>query len=196
MRVSNLWLAALVIPISLTMILNGIRAPGTALKANIALRRGLYAEAGVKGPVGLRSLADRRLLAAGLHRAPAYSLIAALRELDKTPPAIKRRTLLFIPQSYVRFWQTRTEPGRCSYVPMIAPATSGLALLDGMPPVKCRLTKHYGMTRYNRRTAPQVPADVMPVTLCAKAKAKGFSRVVVLDGSVDSDVAVSVIECR
>jgi hypothetical protein len=33
------------------------------------------------------------------------------------------------------------------------------------------------------------------VALCAKAKAKGFSRVVVLDASVDSDVAVRAIEC-
>ena len=195
LRLADLWLAALVIPISITMILNAIRAPATALRADIALRRGLYAEAGVKGPVGLRSLGDRRLLAAGLHRAPDYSLISALRELDKTPAAVKRRTLLFIPQSYLRFWQTWTEPERCSYVPMIAPATSGLALLDGMPPVDCDLTNQYGMTRYQRRTTPQLPADVMPVTLCAKATAKGFSRVVVLDGSADSHVAVSAIEC-
>lgn len=195
MRLSDLWLAAVVIPISLTMILNGIRAPGTALRANIALRRGLYAEAGVKGPVALRSLADRRLLATGLHRSPDYSLIAALRELDETPPAIKRHTLLFIPQSYVRFWHIWTEPERCSYVPMIAPATSGLALLDGMPPVDCNLTNQYGLTRYRRRITPQLPVDVTPVALCAKAKAKGFSRVVVLDASVDSDVAVRAIEC-
>jgi hypothetical protein len=178
------------------MILNGLRAPATALRANIALRRGLYAEAGVKGPVPLRSLADPQLLTKGLHRAPAYRLVAALRELDNTPSAIKRRTLLFIPQSYARFWQLwASERGRCSFVPMIAPSTSGLALLDGMPPVDCDLTNQYGMTRYHRRTAPQLPADAMPVTLCAKAKAKGFSRIVVLDGSGDSTVTVSAIEC-
>lgn len=196
-RLSRLWLAALAVPIGITMILNAMRAPATALRANVALRRALYAEAGVAAPVALRSLADSRVLAAGLSRSTNYSIIAALRDLDRTPPSLKRRTLLFIPQSYGRFWRIWSEePERCSFVPMIAPATSGLALLDGMPAVDCDLTTQYGMIRYRRRTTPQLPADEMPVALCAKALAKGFSRVVVLDGSEFSDVAVNAIECR
>lgn len=194
-RLSRLWVAALLIPISITMILNTIRAPATALRANVALRRALYAEAGVAGPLPLASLADSGVLATGLGRSPNHSMIAALRDLDRTPPALKRRTLLFIPQSYSRFWRIWSEPERCSFVPMIAPAASGLALLDGMPPVDCDLTTQYGMTRYRRRTIPQLPADETPVALCAKAAAKGFSRVVVLDGSGPSDVAVNAIEC-
>lgn len=196
LRVSDVWLVALAIPIGITMTLNGVRAPVTALRSEVALRRGLFAGAGVKGPIPVVSLADRRLLATGLERAPDYSLIAALRELDKTPSDTKRRTLIFIPQSYTRFWRLWAgEPERCSYVPMIVPATSGMALLDGMPPVECDLTDQYGMTRYRRRTTPQLPAETMPVMLCAKAKAKGFSRVVVLDGAADSHVSVTPIEC-
>ncbi len=196
LRVSDVWLAALIIPISFTMLLNGVRAPVTALKANVALRRSLYEEAGVKGAVGVRSLGDAKVLATGLHRAPIYSLIASLRELDKTAPAVKRRTLVFIPQSYSRFWQVwSNERGRCSFVPMIVPATSGLALLDGMPPVDCDLTNQYGMTRYTRRTTQQQSRDVEPDKLCLVAKAKGFSRVVIVDGKGGNDVDVNGIDC-
>jgi hypothetical protein len=150
----------------------------------------------VKGPVGLRSLADPKILATGLHRAPDYALISTLRELDKTPPEVKRRTLVFIPQSYSHFWNTwSNEGGRCSFVPMIVPATSGLAMLDGMPPVDCDLTDQYGMTRYTKRTTPQRPRDVVPDKLCRAAKLKGFSRVVIIDGKGGNDVAVGGIDC-
>ena len=194
-RVSKLWVAALAIPVSITMILNFARAPATALRANIALRRALYAEAGVAGRMGIRSLADPRILVAGLHRSPDYPLISTLRSLDHTPPALKRRTVVFIPQSYTHFWRVWTEPERCSFVPLIVPATSGLAMIDGMPPADCNLTTQYDMTRYKNRTTPQLPADTMPFTLCAKAKAKGFSRVVVLDGLDSTQVTEKIIEC-
>ena len=194
-RLSRLWVAALAIPIGITMTLNIVRAPMTALRANLTLRRALYAEAGIAGRGGIGSLADSRILSTGLHRSPDYALISALRRLDDTPLALKRRTAVFIPQSYTHFWRIWTEPERCSFVPFIVPATSGLALIDGMPPVDCDLTLQYGMTRYKRRTTPQLPADAMPLTLCEKAKAKGFSRVIVLDGPTGAAVAVHIIEC-
>lgn len=196
-RLSHVWLAALIIPISITLILNVIRAPATALRANIALRRAFYAAAGAPASGGVRSLGDSSLLAAGLHRSPDYALISALRELDRMPQQLKERTLLFIPQSYEAFWRIwDDEDGRCSFTPMIAPATSGLALLDGMPPVDCDLTDQYGMLRYRRRTKPQSPTETTAAALCAKARAKGFSRVVVLDGLSTGDVAVTPVECR
>jgi hypothetical protein len=196
-RVSDVWLVALLIPIGVTLVLNGLRAPVTALKANVALRRSLYEEAGVKGPVGVRSLGNPVILARGMQHAPDYSLISTLRELDKTPPELKRRTLVFIPQSYSHFWQTwSNERGRCSFIPMIVPATSGLAMLDGLPPIDCDLTDQYGMTRYSRRTTPQKPGDTTPESLCAKAKTRGFSRVVIIAGSGGNDVDVGLAECR
>ncbi len=194
-RLSQLWVAALAVPIAVTIMLNAVRAPATALRANITLRRAFYSEAGIAGAVSTRALADRTTLANGLHRSPDYALIATLRSLDRLSPLVKRKTLVFIPQSYGHFWRVWTEPERCSYIPLIVPATSGLALLDGMPPVDCDLTRQYGMTTYQRRTKPQLPADLTPATLCAKAKTKGFSRVIVLDGSDSSGVLAHPIEC-
>jgi hypothetical protein len=193
-RVSQLWLAALVVPLAVTVLLNGIRAPVTALRANLALRRALYAEAGAKAN-GLRSLADPQVLSTGLGHSPDYTLIAALKALDDTPAPTKRRTVLFIPQSYDRFWKIWSEPERCSFIPLVATATSGLALLDGMPPADCDLTDQYGMTHYRRRVSPQTDADTAQAMLCNKARIKGFSRVVVLDGGPASQVTTRAFEC-
>ncbi|MDP9176306.1 MAG: hypothetical protein M3O61_01365 [Gemmatimonadota bacterium] len=196
-RLSQVLIAALILPLSITLILNLVRTPATAFRANVALRRAFYAEAGAAAPVSARSLGDSRLLAGGLHRSPGYAVISALRELDRMPLELKQRTLLFIPQSYHGFWRIwKDERGRCSFTPMIAPATSGLALLDGMPPVDCDLTDQYGMLRYHRRTTPQSSADTTSAALCTKARVKGFSRVVVLEGASSGGVAVRPVECR
>jgi hypothetical protein len=169
--------------------------PATALRANIALRRAFYSQAGVRSDVGVRSLGDPGILSRGLKKSPDYELISTLRQLDGMPPAQKGRTAVFIPQSFVGFWHIWPEPERCSFVPMIVPATSGLALIDGMPPVDCDLTVQYGMTMYKRRTAPQQPADTTPPALCARAKAKGFSRIVVLEGTDPGHVSRHGIDC-
>jgi hypothetical protein len=169
--------------------------PATALRANIALRRSFYYVAGANTDVGIRSLANPSFLALGLTRSPDFSLISTLRSLDHLPPARKSRTAVFIPQSFTGFWRIWPEKDRCSFVPLIVPATSGLALIDGMPPVDCDLTEQYGMTLYKRRTSPQQPADVTPAALCAKAKTKGFSRIVVLDGPNLRQVTRHEIDC-
>ena len=195
LRISHVFLGLIGLAIGITMILNIVRAPATALRANIDLRRALYAEAGVAGPVGIRSLTNPATLASGLRRSPNYALISTLRALDATPQALKQRTAVFIPQSYTLFWRIWTEPERCSFVPFIVPATSGMALIDGMPPADCNLTNQYGMTKYKRRTSPQLPADTLPVPLCAKAKAKGFSRIIVIEGPDSTHVTQRAMEC-
>jgi hypothetical protein len=194
-RVSRMWLVAIAIPISITIILNTIRMPATALRANIALRRAFYSQAGANSSVGVRSLADPGILSRGLKKSPDYELISTLRGLDRMPPTQKARTAVFIPQSFTGFWRIWPEPERCSFVPLIVPATSGLVLIDGMPPVDCDLTVQYGMTMYKRRTAPQQAADVTPPALCAKAKAKGFSRIVVVEGTDPAHVSWHGIDC-
>jgi len=195
LRLSHVFLGLIGLAIGITMILNIVRAPATAFRANIDLRRALYAEAGVAGPVGIRSLSNSATLATGLRSSPDYVLISTLRALDATPQPLKQRTAVFIPQSYVHFWRIWTVPERCSFVPFIVPATAGMALIDGMPPADCVLTNQYGMTTYKRRTSPQLPADTLPAAICAKAKAKGFSRVVVLDDGDSTRVTQEVIEC-
>jgi hypothetical protein len=182
------------IPVGLTIVFNVARAVRNAAGMNIALRNELTSYSGFT-PAS-RFVRDPAVLAAGLHRAPDFAMISALRALDAEPRAIKRRTLLFVPQSDSAFWNIFVgEPDRCSFAPFVGPATSGLALLDGMPPASCDLTDQYGMTAYTRRTTPQTAADVAPAALCTKAKRKGFARVIVLQRALDGSYSTPAIEC-
>jgi hypothetical protein len=182
------------IPVGLTIFFNVARAVRTAASMNVGLRRNFAAYAGV--PNAGRIVRDPAVLAVGLHRSPDFAMISALRSLDNMPRAEKRRTLLFIPQSDTSFWNIfASEPDRCSFAPFVGPATSGLALLDGMPPASCALTDQYGMPTYTRRTAPQTPADVTPAALCSKAERRGFRRVIVLQQAADRSYSAPVIEC-
>jgi len=121
--------------------------------------------------------------------------ISTLRSLDAEPRELKGKTLLFIPQVESAFWKIFAEPDRCSYAPLVGPATSGMAPLDGRPPASCDLTDQYDMTVYSRRTLPQTPADVTPSALCARAMRKGFRRIVVPSYNGHGMYSTPVITC-
>jgi hypothetical protein len=183
LRVSTVLAAVIVAPFGVTLVLNTIRPPFEMARSNVTLRRSL-AKSSEKGttasPGLLRYVADAPLLAAGLRRAPYYPLVTALREINDLPDAQKRRSALFIPQSYKQFW-TMLPDSRCVFAPLVAPAFSGVALIDGMPPRACKITKQYNMPVYQARTREQTPNDVTPRALCGNALKKGFSEVLVLE---------------
>ena len=193
-RLSTVVAFCIAIPVALTIVFNVSRAVRNAALMNIALRNNFSSYSGIT-PTS-RIVRDPAILAAGLHKAPDFAMISALRALDAEPRELKRRTLLFVPQSDSAFWNVFVgEPDRCSFAPFVGPATSGLALLDGMPPASCDLTDQYGMTAYTRRASAQTPADVAPAALCAKASRKGFRRVIVLQRAFDGRYSTPAIEC-
>jgi hypothetical protein len=182
------------IPIAITVVLNVSRAVRGAVVQNAALRRNFYTYAG-SPPMGLRAMTNPHMLAAGMQKAPDFQLISTLRSLDGQPRKLKGKTLLFIPQTDSAFWKIFAEPDRCSYAPLVGPATSGMALLDGLPPASCDLTNQYDMSVYSRRTLPQTPADLAPSALCERAIKKGFRRVVVLTYNADGTYSTPSLVC-
>jgi len=179
-RLSRVALAILALPLLVTALRNATRAPETALRQNLTLRSELYALAGTAAPVSWRRLQNDSILRLGLERAPRFAIVSALRGLTAIPRGEKRRTALFIPQSDTAFWNLFPEPDRCNVAPLAAPAISGLALVDGMPPVDCALTDQWAFALYRPRTGPQLEADLTDDRLCERAAAKGFSRLAVL----------------
>jgi hypothetical protein len=152
----------------------------------VTLRRELVALA--KGDTTLAATAGRAdilnpaLLASGLEKATYYPIVTALRSIAALPSSDRERMLLFIPQSYSAYWSMFTDDGRCVFTPLIAPAVSSIALLDGMPPFECEMTDQYNMTIYAPRTARQSAAETTYGALCRRARSKGFSSVMILDG--------------
>jgi hypothetical protein len=132
----------------------------------------------ISGRLVRSNLALRRDLSQGSAYKP---IVTALRDIARLPRAERRRSLLFIPQTNAQYWSMFTADGRCTFTPLIAPGIASVAMLDGMPPYGCTLTDQYNMTSYTPRRSPQVPGDVSDQALCARARAKGFSEVIVLE---------------
>jgi len=178
-RLSRVAIAIIAVPLLGTALRNSTRAPQDTLRQNVMLREELYAQAGV-APVSWRHVRDASILERGLQSSPRFAIVSALRKLSALPRSEKRSTALFIPQTDTAFWHFFPEPERCNVAPLAGPAISGLALVDGMPPLDCKFTDQYAFGLYSPRTVPQTDADLADDRICARAAAKGFARLIVL----------------
>ncbi len=142
------------------------------------------------------SIGNAALLQRGLERAPLYPYTSKLRELNAMPQSDKRETLMFIPQSMQVFWRSYPNRFLCAYTPLVAPALSGIALVDGEPPVGCELPNGYGLAPYDDRAREQTAEDGTVLTLCTKAKRWGKTRLLILEkgpGQALTDIKVDCL---
>ena len=157
-RLSTVLLVFVALPFAATLLVNLAQWPARVLRTNIATRRDLAAQTRTYQPI-----------------------VTALRDIARLPDEQRRKSLLFIPQSSRQYWSMFTADDRCTFTPLIAPAIASVAMLDGMPPPECEVTDQYNMTAYSARQRPQSTFDQSDQSLCAKAQAKGFDRVIVLE---------------
>lgn len=120
-----------------------------------------------------------------------YKIIKILQDLGNLPLSEKKKTLLFIPQSNRLYWDLDEK---CSINPFIAPALTGMAMIDGLPAADCK-TRYYGYESYQLRKEPQSSLDKTKETLCQKAIAKGFSQVIVIDVDPNHNILQSNLSC-
>jgi hypothetical protein len=98
---------------------------------------------------------------------------------------------MFIPQSDNHYWTSLGRAPECTFQSFVAPALSGIAMIDGMPPVGCTLSKYYGIGSFTPRTVFQRPDDTTPTVLCGRAKAIGADVVISMQFPGDSVIASS-----
>jgi hypothetical protein len=192
----SILIAFLMIAAVSSVIANGFKWPATMIRQNVALREQLYEKAG-KGSVTGRirdfvTMRDPSVIAAGLRASPNYSLAHALDDYQRTPLSIRRHEAMFIPQSDTHYWTSLARAPECTFQSFVAPALSGIALIDGMPPVGCKLTKYYGIGSFTPRTRVQQPEDMTPAALCSRAKAIGADVVIAMRFPGDSVLASSI----
>jgi hypothetical protein len=142
----------------ITLFVNLAQWPTRMVRTNLALRRELPAQ-----------------------EATYYPIVTALREISHLPKSFRRQSLVFIPQSNQQYWSMFTADGRCTYTPLIAPGIASVGMVDGMPAADCQVTDQYNMTVYHKRAGLQTALDLTDQGICAKARSKGFQRVIVLD---------------
>lgn len=122
-----------------------------------------------------------------------YKMYKVLLELDDIPLAEKRETLLFIPRSNELYWD-RLYPRS---IPMVAPALTGIAMIDGLPAESTVGEKEFpghqwGLYRYKSNTIDPSSIDALPSKVYSKVLEKGFSRLIIVDQK-DGNVVVTKI---
>jgi hypothetical protein len=142
-----------------------------ATNRNLSNRRGIAnMDAQYAKLSGAAKILDAPQLA--LNRNASYQLLQELEALQQLPLDERRQTLLFIPQNCDAYW--KMSPDR--YGPFIAPALSGMAMIDGMPPAERGKMQFFGYEAYVQRQPNQMQ-DTSEATLMQKARALGFERV-------------------
>ncbi|MEO5590407.1 MAG: hypothetical protein ABIS03_12530, partial [Gemmatimonadaceae bacterium] len=189
-RLSTMLLMLVAAPCAITVALNTSRPVLQLLHRNVDVRTQLVAQGGGT------SLTSAATLHRGLQRSKNYPLVTMLRGISRLTAEERRNAALFIPQSYSDYWKMFDADNRCTYVSLVAPALSGVAMIDGMPPYGCRVTRQYNMTSYNERTAPQTASDITPRALCGEARRNGFAQVLVLEPDTIGHPRISRLNCR
>lgn len=126
-------------------------------------------------------------------------MVNLLLKLHELPLSQKRNTLLFIPQNNLAYWGLANQVG-CPFVPFIAPALSGIAMVDGLPPVECggrenQMLCNGGYECYQLRTREQTDEDRTSSSVCSKALEKGFKNIIRID-ETKKGLQQSNIECE
>jgi len=113
----------------------------------------------------------------GLESMNSYQILKSLRSLAQVSNAKTKDTLLFIPQTAKEYWYMLDNRLNAPITStFIAPAFSGLAMIDGLPPIEAK-SNIYLFNNYQLRDKEQSPKDISPEIICRKAAKKGFSYV-------------------
>ncbi len=142
------WLDRVTMPKALAGLL-GLFAVGTFLLNTDTLLGN--AAAAVRGSLGLpatatspldaawngnlseaRQILDRQVNAVEERLRTDKSIVPLLQSLDRLPLAEKRRSLLYIPKSNRQFWGLLHDAYSPKDGPFVAPALSGIAMIDGL----------------------------------------------------------------
>lgn len=103
---------------------------------------------------------------------PSHRAIGGLLRLSAMDRGEKKKHLLFIPQKITAYWDDLVENGLTT--PYIAPALSGLAMVDGLPKYGTPLSVYYGLYHHDYgRRAPD-PQDDSDQHVSMLAALKGF----------------------
>jgi len=120
-------------------------------------------------------------------------VIEALEKLARLPSDEKRQTLLFIPKSNRLYWDLPAT--MCKAIPFIAPAITGIAMIDGLPGDECADIGRYGYAIYLSPGGARPQAIDRSADLCALVRQKGFCRVIIFDSEASEQIAIRTLAC-
>jgi hypothetical protein len=131
------------------------------------------------------------------------NIISVLRDLGRLPLKEKRRTLLYIPKTNLQFWDLLHTAYSPKVGPFVAPALSGIAMLDGLYwPSKDDPWSVYGYEEYDYpystppyEKRPQPPLNEYLPILKKRCTAQGMNQLIVIEER-DGRLEVHKFDCR
>jgi hypothetical protein len=199
-RLRTIAILVIALPFAVSTLRNSVYWTSRMLSANVELRRSLYPEAELAqiDPriLSLPRLTDPARLHDGLMRGRNYQPVNGLLSLASLPLSEKRRTAVFVPQSETKYWSILARPNACGFSGFVVPSLTGMAMIDGMPDEQCKLSPYYGLSLFEKRKRAQTEADAAPDAVCARAKPKGFERVIQLHFDDRGVMSTSTHECQ
>ena len=136
------------------------------------------------------------LLHAGLTKTQGFGAVFTLRSLAALSQDEKRHTLLVVPESVSSYWNVLQDRKLCSETSMIGTAISGIAMLDGQPPLDCQTSPTYQMTGYTMRRVAQTDEEISEAVLCARARKESMNSIILLTQRPDRSVVTTRYSCR
>lgn len=136
------------------------------------------------------------------------TILTVLRALDHWPLSEKRRTVLYIPKANRAFWGffDRAPPDIVAsqgsfgvkLVPLLAPALSGIAMIDGLPLPHTIDWGDYGYEGYRipDRAGSQPPLESYAAELSKRAARMGFAQVLALDIDQQGQIHSILLPCN
>jgi hypothetical protein len=131
-----------------------------------------------------RQILDRQVAVVEGRLRSDKNIIALLRGLDRLPLAEKRRSLLYIPKTNRQFWDLLHTAYSPKDGPFVAPALSGIAMLDGLyDRPEGDIWSGYGYQHYPCpiEKQKQPPLDEYLPLLKRRCAALGMNQLIVID---------------
>ncbi|NLW91113.1 MAG: hypothetical protein GXY34_05890 [Syntrophomonadaceae bacterium] len=118
-----------------------------------------------------------------LEQSKRYELVEVLLTLGNESLAEKKNALLFIPQTNKLYWGDwiglDNMPDMAE--PLLAPALTGIAMIDGLPQHGKDVRPTYGYRCYSTRKTKQTSQDQGLDIVYSKVLKKGFSKLIIID---------------
>jgi hypothetical protein len=127
-------------------------------------------------------------------------VLMCLHTLNDLPQAQKRNSILYIPKSNRAYWgdlrQAVPSEGAVSF---IAPALTGIAMIDGEPEyedLSATRRLDYGFWSYQMPTRPESPVNIDSANLSARARQMGFTQLIMLPAEFTSSCKPHTVNVR
>ena len=118
-----------------------------------------------------------------------YAQSDIFKQLASLPLKEKAQTLLYIPKDNLFYWG-----GDCLFDTYMAPAVTGIAMVEGMPIDTCEGFNEYVLSAYIN-TGWSNPTHLADPELCQTVQGLGFYRVIRLDITATHHIQATQIEC-